>query len=108
MTLNSGKSLQIYLFPLIKTQNYPSSSNYYPVEAYMNSKLCQVAFGTILQQKFNEDKSNILVYFVHPGIVDTDLLYGEQMKWLKRKMFKVGFNGIYFLLCSSLISFLIL
>lgn len=48
--------------------------------AYSQSKLCQLMFSKTFDRKLKEQKSNIQVIAVHPGVVDTELFNGTMVK----------------------------
>lgn len=69
------------------------SKNYYPPDAYNQSKLAQVLFTRHLQLLINQDEDlHVQVHAVHPGVVDTDLFVHSSttyVPWFKKLFFKV-------------------
>lgn len=69
-----------------------SRNNYYPPEAYNNSKLAQVLFTKQLQKILTEEQSHVQIHAVHPGVVDTELFNqtgNSLIPWFNRIFFKV-------------------
>lgn len=69
------------------------SKDYYPPDAYNQSKLAQVLFTRHLQLLINQDEDlHVQVHAVHPGVVDTDLFVHSSttyVPWFKKLFFKV-------------------
>lgn len=68
-------------------------NDYYPPDAYNQSKLAQVLFTRHLQNVINQDEDlHVQVHAVHPGVVDTDLFCHSSttyVPWFKKLLFKV-------------------
>lgn len=73
-----------------------NSKDYYPPDAYNQSKLAQVLFTRHLQLLINQDEDcHVQIHAVHPGVVDTDLFQHTSMtyvSWFKTLFFKVTHN----------------
>lgn len=67
------------------------SLNYYPVEAYANSKLCQVMMAKEWQRLGNSKNENVQIFSVHPGLVNTELIeyLAKKRQWWRENMCKV-------------------
>lgn len=69
------------------------SKDYYPPDAYNQSKLAQVLFTRHLQLQINQDEDcHVQIQAVHPGVVDTDLFQYSSLSyisWFKKLFFKV-------------------
>lgn len=72
-----------------------NTKDYYPVEAYMNSKLCQVVMVKEWQRMFNRTDWKVQAFTVHPGIVNTEIIQylAKKRQLWRRLMCKV--RGIY-------------
>lgn len=72
------------------------SKDYYPPDAYNQSKLAQVLFTRHLQLLINQDEDcHVQIHAVHPGVVDTDLFQYSSLSyisWFKKLFFKVNNN----------------
>lgn len=73
------------------------SKDYYPPDAYNQSKLAQVLFTRHLQLQINEDEDcHVQIQAVHPGVVDTDLFQYSSLSyisWFKKLFFKVCYHS---------------
>lgn len=68
------------------------SKNYYPAEAYNQSKLAQVLFTKHINLQFEEDEEPIQSHSLHPGVVNTDLFEHSSttyVPWVRQLLFKV-------------------
>ncbi|XP_055594098.1 dehydrogenase/reductase SDR family member on chromosome X [Uranotaenia lowii] len=67
------------------------SKNYYPADAYNQSKLAQVLFAKYTQLQFDEDGDFIQSHSCHPGVVNTDLFEHSSttyVPWVRQLLFK--------------------
>lgn len=75
--------------------------------AYSQSKLCQLMFSKTFDRKLKEQKSNIQVIAVHPGVVDTELFNGTMVKitapWVLKIFCKVSIIFSCFLMYLQLL-----
>lgn len=75
------------------------SKDYYPPDAYNQSKLAQVLFTRHLQFLINQDEDlHVQVHAVHPGVVDTDLFVHSSttyVPWFKKLFFKVKIYSLH-------------
>uniref|UniRef100_A0A182S6L4 Short-chain dehydrogenase n=1 Tax=Anopheles maculatus TaxID=74869 RepID=A0A182S6L4_9DIPT len=65
--------------------------NYYPADAYNQSKLAQVLFAKYLTLIFEEEGLPILANSLHPGVVNTDLFEHSStnyIPWIRALLFK--------------------
>uniref|UniRef100_A0A2M4DM74 Putative dehydrogenase with different specificities related to short-chain alcohol dehydrogenase n=1 Tax=Anopheles darlingi TaxID=43151 RepID=A0A2M4DM74_ANODA len=70
--------------------------NYYPADAYNQSKLAQVLFAKHLNLVFEEDGLPILSNSLHPGVVNTDLFEHSStnyIPWVRALLFKSPEEG---------------
>lgn len=76
---------------LTRTMSAFYRTDYYPPEAYNQSKLAQVLFTRHLQMLINQDEDlHVQIHAVHPGVVDTDLfVHSRLFPWFKKLFFKV-------------------
>lgn len=69
---------------------------YYPASAYNQSKLAQILTTRHLNKILKEEKANVEIFAVHPGVVDTDLFeYSATtaVPFLKKLIFKTPEQG---------------
>lgn len=71
------------------------STDYYPVEAYMNSKLSQVVIAKEWQRMFNRADWKVQAFSVHPGIVNTEIIQylAKKRMWWRKNMCKVNIHS---------------
>ncbi|XP_049291009.1 dehydrogenase/reductase SDR family member on chromosome X [Anopheles funestus] len=65
--------------------------NYYPADAYNQSKLAQVLFAKYINLIFEEEGMPILSNSLHPGVVNTDLFEHSStnyIPWVRALLFK--------------------
>uniref|UniRef100_A0A182FWA2 Short-chain dehydrogenase n=1 Tax=Anopheles albimanus TaxID=7167 RepID=A0A182FWA2_ANOAL len=70
--------------------------NYYPADAYNQSKLAQVLFAKHLNLVFEEDGLPVLANSLHPGVVNTDLFEHTStnyIPWVRGLLFKSPEEG---------------
>uniref|UniRef100_A0A2M3Z1M9 Putative dehydrogenase with different specificities related to short-chain alcohol dehydrogenase n=1 Tax=Anopheles braziliensis TaxID=58242 RepID=A0A2M3Z1M9_9DIPT len=70
--------------------------NYYPADAYNQSKLAQVLFAKHLNLVFEEDGLPVLANSLHPGVVNTDLFEHSStnyIPWIRALLFKSPEEG---------------
>lgn len=83
----------VFCFSLVCLKTH--SKDYYPPDAYNQSKLAQVLFTRHLQLQINQDEDcHVQIQAVHPGVVDTDLFQYSSLSyisWFKKLFFKVCF-----------------
>lgn len=76
----------------INMKDINGTKDYYPPDAYNQSKLAQVLFTRHLQLLINQDEDlHVQVHAVHPGVVDTDLFVHSSttyVPWFKKLFFK--------------------
>ncbi|XP_053684486.1 dehydrogenase/reductase SDR family member on chromosome X [Sabethes cyaneus] len=75
----------------IKYGDINRTKDYYPAEAYNQSKLVQVLFAKHTNLQFEEDNVPIRSYAVHPGVVNTDLFEHSSttyIPWVRQMLFK--------------------
>lgn len=67
------------------------SKNYYPADAYNQSKLAQVLFAKHIDLQFEMDQLPIQSHSLHPGVVNTDLFENSStnyIPWIRQLLFK--------------------
>ncbi|XP_058458923.1 dehydrogenase/reductase SDR family member on chromosome X [Malaya genurostris] len=67
------------------------TKDYYPAEAYNQSKLAQVLFAKHTNLQFEEDNDLVQSHSVHPGVVNTDLFEHSSttyIPWVRQLLFK--------------------
>lgn len=89
----------------------PLRKDYYPPDAYSQSKLAQILFTRHLQVIINQDKDlHVQVHAAHPGVVDTDLIVHTSITyvpWFRKLFFKVSHScEIYFFKAVKFVKFL--
>lgn len=70
--------------------------NYYPADAYNQSKLAQVLFAKHINLVFEEERLPILANSLHPGVVNTDLFEHSStnyIPWIRALLFKSPEEG---------------
>uniref|UniRef100_A0A182N3G4 Dehydrogenase with different specificities related to short-chain alcohol dehydrogenase n=1 Tax=Anopheles dirus TaxID=7168 RepID=A0A182N3G4_9DIPT len=80
----------------IDYNNINKIKNYYPADAYNQSKLAQVLFAKYLTLVFEEDGLPILANSLHPGVVNTDLFEHSSttyIPWIRALLFKSPEEG---------------
>jgi len=55
---------------------------YIPSQAYAQSKLAQILFTSAVDRKLREKNLPVLIFSLHPGIVNTELFNGTTLKKL--------------------------
>uniref|UniRef100_A0A8D8APK7 Dehydrogenase/reductase SDR family member on chromosome X n=1 Tax=Culex pipiens TaxID=7175 RepID=A0A8D8APK7_CULPI len=67
------------------------SKNYYPADAYNQSKLAQVLFAKHINLQFEMDDVPVQAHSLHPGVVNTDLFEHSStnyVPWVRQLLFK--------------------
>lgn len=81
------------LFPSVLMTLSNFRTDYIPAEAYAQSKLAQILFTNYLDKLINKSAQHIQIHSVHPGVVNTDLFNGTNLKkfapWMPSLFFKV-------------------
>ncbi|XP_055629128.1 dehydrogenase/reductase SDR family member on chromosome X [Toxorhynchites rutilus septentrionalis] len=80
----------------INYEDINRSKDYYPADAYNQSKLAQVLFAKHTNLQFVEDNEPIQSHSVHPGVVNTDLFEHSSttyVPWVRQLLFKSPEEG---------------
>uniref|UniRef100_U5ESL3 Putative dehydrogenase with different specificities related to short-chain alcohol dehydrogenase n=1 Tax=Corethrella appendiculata TaxID=1370023 RepID=U5ESL3_9DIPT len=80
----------------INYDDFNGIKNYYPADAYNQSKLAQVMFTRHLNIQFKLDGEHLQSHSLHPGVVNTDLFENSSttyIPWIRKLLFKTPEQG---------------
>ena len=69
-------------YPHFDNPNLEGNMAFYPLKAYGRSKLAQMLFTYELAKRFKASGTQITVYALHPGVVNTDIV--QHFPWILR------------------------
>jgi WW domain-containing oxidoreductase len=80
-----------------------SEKEYVPLKAYRQSKLANVLFTTELQRRLQEEKSNVTVNCLHPGVIRSNLFNNmrDGLPWYGRVGLKLATPLVWLLTKSN-------